>query len=224
MSSVRRWRARSSWRCSVQDRRAATDDAIARAVAILREGGVVAIPTDTVYGIAASIEHPAAIERIFAIKGRAGTKALPVLISDRAQLDRFGVAISADARALAERFWPGALTLVVRAAAWAPDVLLRGGTTVGLRMPASDDALAIIAGAGGALAVTSANRSGDREARSADEVERALGDRLDAVVDGGPSPGAAASTVVDASVAPPRILRAGALDAAQLRALCADLR
>lgn len=171
------------------------------------------MPTDTVYGIAAAVEQPAAIERIFSIKGRSGTKALPVLVSDRAQLERFGAGLTPAARELAQRFWPGALTIVVTAADWAPPAILRGGTTIGLRMPACDDALAIIAGAGGALAVTSANRSGDREARSAEDVARALGGRIDLIVDGGSSPASTPSTVIDATQLPPRVLRHGAISA-----------
>jgi L-threonylcarbamoyladenylate synthase len=197
----------------------AKEQQLARAIQILRAGGVIALPTDTVYGIAASVDHPAAIERIFSIKGRAGTKALPVLIDDPAQLERFSASLSDEARALAQTFWPGALTIVVPAADWVPDAILRGGGTVGLRMPNRADTLAIIAGAGGALAVTSANRSGDRDARSAAEVQRALGARLDLIVDGGPSPGAAPSTVVDASGPRLTVLRVGAIPSARIDAV-----
>jgi L-threonylcarbamoyladenylate synthase len=197
----------------------ATEQQLAQAIEILQAGGVIALPTDTVYGIAASVDHPAAIERIFSIKGRAGTKALPVLIDAVAQLERFSAALSDEARDLAAAFWPGALTIVVQAAAWVPDVILRGGGTVGLRMPDCADTLAIIAGAGGALAVTSANRSGDREARSATEVQRVLGTRLDLIVDGGPSPSAAPSTVVDASGPRLTVLRVGAISSARIDAV-----
>lgn len=199
--------------------RHATAQQVTQAIELLRAGGVIALPTDTVYGIAASVDHPAAIERIFSIKGRAGTKALPVLIDDVAQLDRFSVALSAQARELAAMFWPGALTIVVQAADWVPDAILRGGGTVGLRMPACADTLAIIAGTGGALVVTSANRSGDREARSAAEAQRALGGRLDLIVDGGPSPGATPSTVVDASGPRLTVLRVGAIPSARIDAV-----
>jgi L-threonylcarbamoyladenylate synthase len=192
---------------------------IARAVELLRAGGVVAIPTDTVYGIAASLEYPQAVERLFTIKGRAGTKAIPVLVSDRAQLERFAASLSESARLLADEFWPGGLTIVVRAADGVPESVLRGGDTVGLRMPACRDALEVIAGAGGALAVTSANRSGDREARSADEVRAKLGERVDFIVDGGRTPDDRPSTVVEISGERARILRAGAIDAARLLAV-----
>lgn len=182
------------------------------AVRCLRMGGVIVIPTDTVYGLAASLDHPAAIERIFTIKGRAADKALPVLVSRVELLDRFGRDVSRTARALARRFWPGPLTIVVHASDVVPSVVLRGGTTLGLRMP--DDALAleIIEAAGGALAVTSANRSGEPECRSAEEVRQRLGADVDAIVDGGPSPQDRPSSVVDATGSDLRILRHGALD------------
>jgi L-threonylcarbamoyladenylate synthase len=172
---------------------------------------VIAIPTDTVYGIAASLEHPAAVERLFDVKGRSGTKAIPILVSSREALERLSVAAPQSAMQLVDRFWPGALTIVVTADENIPDAVLRGGRTVAVRMPACGDALEIISGAGGALAVTSANRSGDSEARSADEVRFKLGGRIDYVVDGGPSPETRPSTVVDVTHDPPRILRSGVI-------------
>jgi L-threonylcarbamoyladenylate synthase len=192
---------------------------IARAIQILREGGVIALPTDTVYGIAASLDHPAAIERLFTIKGRAGTKAIPVLVSDAAAVRRLSTGISDEAERLVNAFWPGGLTVVVDAGPDIPDEVLRDGTTVGLRMPDNADALAVIAGAGGALAVTSANRSGDADAHSAAEVRAALGDRIDFVLDGGPSSNGPASTVIDATQQPVRVLRVGAIDVGRVLAV-----
>lgn len=192
--------------------RIASELDIQRAVEILNRGGVVAIPTDTVYGLAASLDHPLAVERIFSIKGRSGTKAIPVLISDLDTFDRLADGVSPVARTLAERHWPGALTIVVDASDEVPESVRRDGSTVGVRMPNSADALAIIASAGGALAVTSANRSGGAEARSADEVRLKLGNRVDFVVDGGPTRLAPPSTVVDATGDDVRVLRSGAID------------
>jgi L-threonylcarbamoyladenylate synthase len=198
--------------------RVSSDNDIARAVELLRRGGVVAIPTDTVYGLAASLEHPLAIERLFSIKGRSGTKAIPILISDVAAVERLSVGVTDSARRLAEHYWPGGLTIVVTATEAVPDAVRREGPTVGLRMPNSADALAIIAGAGGALAVTSANRSGGAEARSADEVRIKLGDRVDFVVDGGPTRVSPPSTVVDATGDEIRVLRSGAVESWRLTA------
>jgi L-threonylcarbamoyladenylate synthase len=202
--------------------RVATDADIAQAVDLLRRGGVVAIPTDTVYGLAASLDHPLAVERLFSIQGRSGTKAIPILISDIGAFERLTVALPPVARRLAENHWPGALTIVVEASEAVPEAVRRDGTTVGVRMPNNADALAIIAGAGGALAVTSANRSGGSEARSADEVRIKLWNRVDFVVDGGPTRQSAPSTVVDATVDPIRVLRHGAVESWQLNATVRD--
>ena len=198
-------------------------DEIARAVQVLREGGVIAIPTDTVYGLAAALDHPQAIVRIFEIKGRDETKALPVLVSSTDMLSRLTRTMSDVARRLADAFWPGALTLVVKATDNVPEVVRRGGPTVGLRMPDNSIAQAIIAGAGGALAVTSANRSGQPEARSAEDVRGILGSEVDTVVDGGPSPLAFPSTVIDVSGERVRILRTGAISVERLRQVVGDV-
>ena len=197
--------------------------AITRAVQALREGGVVAIPTDTVYGLAASLDHPLAVERIFEIKGRDDTKALPVLVSSVDILPVLARTMSGAAQRLADAFWPGALTIVVEATERVPAAVRRGGTTVGLRMPDNGIALAIIEGVGGALAVTSANRSGETEAHSADDVRRTLSTAVDVVVDGGTSPLSVPSTVVDASRERLRVLRAGAISAEQLRQVAGDV-
>lgn len=197
---------------------------VARAVEALRAGGVIAIPTDTVYGLAASLDRPDALARIFAIKGRSGDKALPILISDMEQVERIAGTVSPAALVLARAFWPGALTIVVPASAAVPVEVTRGVPTVGLRMPAHDVALAIIRAAGGALAVTSANRSGGPEARTAAEVIERLGDRVAFVVDGGRSGDAAASTVVDTTRPDVRILRRGAVSAEQIRVALAEAR
>lgn len=198
--------------------RAELDDQIARAIDALAAGGVIAIPTDTVYGLAASLERPDALARVYAIKGRSADKALPILISDMGQLERLSDSVSPAAMALASAFWPGALTIVVSASAQVPTEVTRGVPTVGLRMPANSVALAVIRAAGGALAVTSANRSGGPEARTADEVVERLGGRVAFVVDGGRSGDAAASTVVDATGFDIRVLRSGELREGEIRA------
>ena len=200
----------------------ASEAEIARAVELLRRGGVVAIPTDTVYGLAASIDHSLAVERLFSIKGRSGTKAIPILISDLDALERLTDELTPAARRLAESYWPGALTIVVQATEAVPETVRRDGSTVGVRMPANADALAIIAGAGGALAVTSANRSGGAEARSADEVRIKLGNRVDFIVDGGATPSSSPSTVVDATGEQIRVLRHGAVESWRLMATLQD--
>ena len=190
---------------------------IEEAVAALHNGQVIAIPTDTVYGLAASLEHPAAIEALFAIKGRAATKAIPVLVDDVARVQEYALDVPPGALELAAAFWPGAMTRVVQASGNVPHAIHQGSGTVGLRMPDSDIALAVISAAGGGLAVTSANLSGEPEARSAGEVYAALGDRVGVVVDGGPSPGGKPSTVVDLTGRAIRILRQGAITEDEIR-------
>jgi L-threonylcarbamoyladenylate synthase len=188
------------------------------AVAALRGGGIVALPTDTVYGIGVSLDTPGGIERLFAAKSRPPDKAIALLLADVEQAGEIGELAPA-ARALATAFWPGALTLVVpRRTDRALPAALTGGDlapgaipTVGLRVP-NHDAPRALARALGPLPTTSANRSGEPEARDADEIERLLGGSIDLVLDGGPTSGGPASTVVDVTAEAPRILRAGAID------------
>jgi L-threonylcarbamoyladenylate synthase len=201
-----------------------------RAVAIdaLRAGGIVAIPTDTVYGIGVSLVTPGGIERLFAAKSRPPDKAIALLLADPEQAADIGDLTPA-ARALAAAFWPGGLTLVVpRRTDRALPLALTGGDlapgaipTVGLRVP-NHDAPRALARALGPLPTTSANRSGEPEARDADEIERLLGDAIDLVLDGGPAAGGPASTVVDVTGDEPRILRAGAIEPEAIAACLAS--
>ena len=185
----------------------------AEAIALLRAGGIVAVPTDTVYGIAADMALPDAIERLFAAKGRPPEKAVAVLLADAEQADQLGV-LSPAAIVLAERFWPGGLTLVlpVRPEARLPRVLAGGAPTIGVRVPdhPTPRALAAVLGP---LPTTSANRSGDADARNAQEIAERLGESLALVLDGGPVRGGPASTVVDCTLEWPSILREGAIPA-----------
>lgn len=196
--------------------------AIVEALGALRAGGVVAIPTDTVYGLAAALDQPAAIARIYALKGRDDGKPIPVLVSDPATAASLSVRLPEAATKLAQHFWPGPLTLVVPAGRAVPAGVLRGGSTVGLRMPAHTMTLELLAAAGGALAVTSANRSGDREALSAGEVYELFGETVDVIVDGGVCTGGRASTVVEVQAGGLRLLRAGELSEAALLAALGD--
>jgi len=190
----------------------------AEAVELLRAGGIVAVPTDTVYGIAADMALPDAIERLFAAKGRAPEKAVAVLLADAAQAAELGV-LSPAASVLAERFWPGGLTLVlpVRHEARLPRVLAGGAPTIGVRVPdhPTPRALAAVLGP---LPTTSANRSGEADARDAQEILERLGDSLALVLDSGPIRGGPASTVVDCTLEWPSILREGAIPAASIAA------
>ena len=185
------------------------------AARVLAGGGVVAFPTDTVYGIAVALDTPGGIERLFAAKQRPPDKAIALLIADAAQAAEIGEVNDA-ASALATAFWPGGLTLVIplRRDRSLP-VALSGDPAiqhpkVGLRVP-DHDAPRALARAVGPLPTTSANRSGAPEARDADELEAELGPALDLILDGGPAHGGPASTVVDTTTEPVRILREGAI-------------
>lgn len=183
------------------------------AVRLLRAGLIVAVPTDTVYGIAADLALPDAIERLFAAKRRPPEKAVAVLLADMAQAATLGE-ITPHARVLGERFWPGGLTLVlpVRPGAVLPRVLAAGAPTIGVRVP-DHDAPRAIARSLGPLPTTSANVSGEVDARDAQEIAARLGDAIALVIDGGPIHGGPASTVVDCTWDLPVIRREGAIPA-----------
>lgn len=184
---------------------------------VLDEGGIVAFPTDTVYGVGVRLAEQAAVDRLFAIKGRAQTKAVAVLVADLAQAEELGN-LGGEARRLAERFWPGALTLVVRRRVGVGADLGGDATTIGLRCPA-DERVREMCRRAGPLVTTSANRSGEPTPPDADGVAAALGDGVDLVI-GGTAGGAAASTVVSL-VDGFEVLREGPIDVAQLRAALA---
>jgi L-threonylcarbamoyladenylate synthase len=194
----------------------------AEAVRVLAAGGLVAMPTDTVYGIAVALSTRGGIERLFAAKSRPPDQAIALLLADVAQATDVGV-LSASAQALASAFWPGGLTLVVqRRIDRALPAALTGGElapgaipTVGLRVPAHDAPRAL-ARALGPLPTTSANRSGEPELRDAEAIDAELGNALDLILDGGPAIGGPASTVVDATGDEVRILRSGAISTAAI--------
>ena len=205
----------------MSDARIVTDDDAGRAAAIeiLRRGGLVALPTDTVYGIAVRLDLPGGIGRLFAAKRRPPDKGVMLLLADAAQAAQIGQLTSA-AAALGEALWPGGLSVVVPQR---PDVplpvdLTGGAATIGLRVPDHPAPRALAAGVG-PLPTTSANVSGVSEARTAAEILEQLGDAVDLVLDGGEAHGGPASTVVDCSTDEPRILRLGAIPAERVAAI-----
>lgn len=203
---------------------ASVAEAAAACARVIAAGGLIVLPTDTVYGLACDPRNAAAIVRIYAAKGRPSELALPVLVASE---DDAAALVAGEpseaARGLFSRFWPGALTVVLPHAATLPDTLTAGRPTIGLRMPDSDLARAIIAACGGALATTSANPSGAPPACTPDELPAELLAHVAVVVDAGPCPGGVASTVVDLSVQPPRIPRAGPVTAEELRAVVPEV-
>jgi L-threonylcarbamoyladenylate synthase len=182
---------------------------IAAAVAALRRGELVGLPTETVYGLAADAANPAAVARIFALKGRPADHPLIVHLDSAAQLAQWCAHVPAQAEALAAAFWPGPLTMILPRAAWVPDAVTGGQDTVGLRCPAHPLALAVLQAFGGGLAAPSANRFGRISPTRAAHVRDEFGDRLPIVLDGGDCAIGIESTIVDLSGAVPRILRPG---------------
>ena len=190
-------------------------DSISVALSILQKNGVIAFPTDTVYGLAASAFDAQAIELLFIAKGRDFNKSIAVLIGDIAQLPQLTESFTPSARKLAERFWPGALTLVVPRHPNLPNIL-SPTPTIGVRMPDHTFARAIL-NAAGPLATTSANISGGPNPKTAQDVLQQLDGRIDLILDGGVCPGGIPSTVVDCTRAEPKVLRQGAITEQQLR-------
>ena len=200
------------------------DDAAGRAAAVsaLRAGQIVAMPTDTVYGVGVALDAPDGLPRLFAAKDRPLDKAIVLLVADLEQAATVGI-FSPAARVLAERFWPGGLTLVLpqRPGSGLPAVLTGGAATIGVRVPDHDCPRAL-ARELGPLPVTSANLSGEPAATDAAEVAAQLGERIDLILDGGPARGGTPSTVVDCSGAEPRILREGAISNQAIEAVITD--
>jgi L-threonylcarbamoyladenylate synthase len=196
---------------------------IAQAAAVLRAGGLVAFPTETVYGLGAHALDAAAVGRIFAAKGRPAHNPLIVHVAAAADVGKVAADWPASAARLAERFWPGPLTLVLPKKAQVPDVVTAGGPTVAVRVPAHPVALALLEAAGVPVAAPSANRSSRLSPTRAAHVLRDLEGRIDLVLDGGPCAGGIESTVLDLTADPPRLLRPGLVSLAELEATLGPL-
>ena len=195
------------------------DGELDAAVRILTDGGVAAIPTDTLYGLAADALNPDAIERVFAIKERPDGMALPVLLSDVEQLALVAREVPEGARKLAEAYWPGPLTLIVRRAEGLPMRLTAGNATVAVRVPAHPVPRELAWRLGRPITGTSANISGSPDPQSLDELRQQLGDRVDCMVSAGPTPAGTASTIVDLTSSAPKLIRQGVLPFAEIAAL-----
>jgi L-threonylcarbamoyladenylate synthase len=199
----------------------AADDVVARAARVLRAGGVVAIPTETVYGLAADVANAGAIARVYAIKGRPADHPLIVHAHDVDALDGYVAEITPPLRTLAAAFWPGPLTAIAARGPRTPRTVTGGQDTVAVRVPAHPLARAILAAFGGALAAPSANRFGRVSPTTAEHVRADLGDEVDLIVDGGSASVGVESTIVDLTGEVPAVLRAGAITPAQLSAALA---
>jgi L-threonylcarbamoyladenylate synthase len=196
---------------------------IRRARRMLRSGQVVAFPTDTVYGVGADAFQPEAVAALYTVKSRPKDKAIPILVSQIEDIVRVARVVPIAAWELVQRFWPGGLTLVLPRAERVPAVLTAGGSSVAVRCPDHPVPLDLMNAIGSPLAATSANLSGQASPTNAHQVLNQLAGRVPLIIDGGECPGGISSTVVDLSVTPPRLLRVGAIPAAELRNALPDL-
>ncbi|MEY3516073.1 MAG: hypothetical protein RIS67_290 [Pseudomonadota bacterium] len=197
---------------------------IAEAVAILRSGGLLAIPTETVYGLAADARNAEAVARIFALKGRPSDHPLIVHIAGTDAIEAWASTIPESAKQLATHFWPGPLTLILKKRSDVPDAVTGGQDTVGLRSPDHPLTLSLLRAFGGGLAAPSANRFGRISPTSASHVRDEFGENAPPILDGGPCPVGIESTIVDLSQSPPRILREGHIRREQLLPFLPELQ
>ena len=194
-----------------------TPGAIEKAKEIIQRGGTIAFPTDTVYGLAVDVFNNTAISKIYKIKERSKLKALPVLVANMTQLENLVSEMDQNAKILAQAFWPGPLTLILPKALGLPD-LLSPYQTVGIRMPDYHFTLDLLE-ATGPLATTSANISGEANPMTGQDVMEQLGGKIDMLLDGGRTPGASPSTVVDTTGKEIKILREGPIEKSEITAL-----
>ncbi len=191
-----------------------------QAIEVLSRGELVAFPTDTVYGLGVDAFNDQAVRRLYLAKGRSQEKAIPVLVANLEQFVDIVDRTTVPAMRLVEKFWPGPLTIVLRQASNLAGAISAYGT-VGVRIPDHPIAQELIRAAG-PLAVTSANRSGDPEACTAEEIETSMGAQVHLIVDGGRTPGGQPSSVVDCTQDPPTILRVGPITEEEIRSVLLD--
>jgi L-threonylcarbamoyladenylate synthase len=184
---------------------------MADAAQVLKGTGLVAFPTETFYGLGADASQAAAVRRVFAVKGRQESKPLLVLVDSVAMAESLVEDIPARARALIDRHWPGPLTLVLRARSDVPPALTAGTGTIGIRISGHPVARALVQASGVPVTAPSANMRAETPPRTAEEVLQVFTGRIELVLDGGATAGGAPSTVVDVTVDPPKVLRAGAV-------------
>ncbi len=193
---------------------------IEKGIRILRQGGLVAFPTDTVYGLGACYNLPDAVEKVYAVKNRPRNMPLPLLLADILQIAEITGTIPPVARQLIAHFFPGALTIVLPRSSLVPDVVTAGGATVGIRIPAHPVPVALAKGLGMPIIGTSANLSGKPSPLTAAEVHGQLGNKVDLIIDGGRCPGGKESTIIDVTGEIPVVRREGAIPLAELERIC----
>ena len=186
---------------------------IGKAAEILRAGGLVAFPTETVYGLGADASNPSAVKKIFAAKGRPADHPVIVHIADMSELKHWAAEVPRAAWLLAEKFWPGPLTMVLKRSPHVNDLISGGQNTIGLRVPGHPVAQQLLKAFGGGIAAPSANKFGRLSPTTAEHVREELGNAVDIVLDGGPCEVGIESTIVDLTREPPAILRPGRVNA-----------
>jgi len=196
---------------------------VEQGINVLKQGGIVAFPTDTVYGLGAAINIAPAVAKVYQVKGRPPSMALPILLADKSEITEVAEAVPPVAWLLADKFLPGALTMVLLKSESVPDIVSGGGRTIAIRIPAHPVPISLARGLGAPIVGTSANLSGSPSALTAKEVYNQLGDRVDLIINGGRCPGGRESTIVDLTGETPLILRQGAISAAELKKVCPSL-
>ena len=192
-------------------------------ISILKQGGIVAFPTDTVYGLGACANIPQAVKRVYQVKERPQNMALPLLLAHTSQISEVAELVPQIAWLLADKFLPGALTIVLYKSNSVSDIITAGGKTVAVRVPAHPVPVALAQGLGAPIAGTSANLSGKPSALTAGEVYSQFGDKIDLVIDGGRCPGGRESTIIDVTGETPVVLREGALSREELKQVCGEI-
>ncbi|HEX9901743.1 MAG TPA: L-threonylcarbamoyladenylate synthase [Acidobacteriota bacterium] len=205
------------------DPKDATVQALRRVVRILRGGGLIVFPTDTFYGLGGDGFSPAVIRRIFRLKLRDTSRPLLVLVSDLEMVRRLARDIPPVFWKIAEEFWPGPLTIALRASAAVPSELCGGGESLAVRLPAVFWLRELVREAGVPVIATSANISGEGEISTAEQAHRIFAGKVELIVEGGMTPGGAPSTVLDLTAAPPRVIREGAVSTSRLDELFKQL-
>ncbi len=196
---------------------------VEKGISILKQGGIVAFPTDTVYGLGACANLHQAVERVYKVKERARNMPLPLLLADVSQITEVAEPVPPIAWLLINSFLPGALTIVLPRSNSVPDIITAGSKTIAVRIPAHPVPTALAQGLGTPIVGTSANLSGRPSPLTAEEVHSQLGDKIDLVIDGGRCPGGKESTIVDVTGQTPVVLREGAISSEELEQVCGDI-
>jgi len=198
--------------------------AIAAAVKALQKGEIIAYLTDTLYGLGGDARSLIAIEKIFSLKDRATEKALPVIVGEKALVEKYVEAIPPVAAKLIEQFWPGPLTLIFKAAATVPPELIGHSGKIAMRLPAAKLAREISRNLGAPIIATSANRSGEPALNSAEQIAKTFGKQLALILDSGPPVQQQPSTIIDVTTQPPLLVRAGVIPAAEITGRIGELQ